>query len=310
MNKRNVLQWAAATAVVGLLSESQSSVTAAERVLKKTPAPWPQGSVIERDDGTSLYFRDWGCGKPIFFVHSAAVDSRIFQYQMVALADAGFRCITFDRRSHGRSSDPGRGYDFDTLADDVAAVMDALDVSGATLVGHSMGCGEIVRYLTRHGSERVARIALLAPTLPFWLKTPDHPMGVDLSELQAERATWFRDYPKWVADNAKPFFSADTSNEMIQWGIRMLLDTPLHAIIATNISVTDTDFRAELPRITVPTMILHGTADVSCPIDFTSRRTAALIPNCELKVYDGAPHGLMITHLDRVNEDLLNFAKR
>lgn len=254
-----------------------------------------------------LFYKDWGSGKPILFVHSAAVSSDIWSYQMAPLANAGLRCIAFDRRGHGRSSDPGRGYDYDTLADDLAAVIAALNLHDITLVGHSMGCAEIVRYLTRHGSKRVARIALLAPTLPFLLKTPDHPEGIDRSVFQGIRALWTRDYPKWLADNSRPFFVPETSPQMIQWGTQLALSTSLYATLACNVSVTETDFRSELPRIDVPTLILHGTADVSCPLALTSRRTAPLIPQSELKVYAGAPHGLLLTHLEQVNADLLRF---
>jgi len=309
MNKRNMLQIAAATAVAGLLADSRQSVAAGENVLIKRPAFLTHGPYVDRPDGARLFVRDWGSGPALVFVHSASASSEIFQYQMLALADAGFRCIAFDRRGHGRSSDAGRGYDFDTLADDLAAVIEALDVRDARLIGHSMGCGEIVRYLTRHGSERVSRIALLAPTLPFWLKTANHPEGVDGAVFESLRAQWRRDYPKWVQENAPPFFNASTSPALIQWGINLISSTSLRAVLATNVSITETDFRAELPRIKVPTLILHGTKDVSCPIDFTGRRTAALIPGSELKVYDGAPHGLLFTHLEQVNADLLRFAR-
>lgn len=295
MNRRGVLQLTAgATAGAGLVGMQSAEA--------KPLLPY-----IERQDKTVIFHKDWGSGKPVLFVHSAGVNSDIWNYQMVPMASAGMRCVAFDRRGHGRSSDPGRGYDYDTLADDLASVVNTLDLRGLTLVGHSMGCAEIVRYLTRHGSGRVKRIALLAPTLPFFMKTSDHPEGIDRSVFQSIRAKWMRDYPKWLADNSPPFFVPETSPQMIEWGTSLAYSTSLHAAVACNVSVTETDFRGELPRITVPTLILHGTADVSCPIGLTGRRAAALIPHSELKVYEGAPHGLLLTHIEQVNADLMRF---
>jgi len=172
-----------------------------------------------------------------------------------------------------------------------------------------MGCGEVVRYLTRHGSKRVARIALVAPTLPYLLKTADNPNGIDKKYFDALRAEWAHDYPQWLAANAPPFFMPDTSPQMIQWGIGLALQTSLHAAIESNISVTETDFREELMRIDVPTLIVQGTADRSCPLEITGGPTAALIPGSELKIYGGAPHGILLTHVEQLNEDLMRFVR-
>jgi non-heme chloroperoxidase len=272
-------------------------------------AQLPRASFIHRKDGTALFYKDWGTGTPVVFVNSAGLNCDMWAYQMVPLTARGMRCVAFDRRGHGRSSDPGRGYDFDTLADDLAAVIDALDLRNVTLVGHSMGCSEITRYLTRHGSARIARVVMLAPVTPFLLKTADNPEGIDRSLFQALRTQWLRDYPKWIADNTPPFFVAETSPEMQRWGASMLLTTSLQAQIECNVATTETDFREELKRIKVPVLVIHGTKDVSAPFALTGQRTAKLIPGCELKVYEGAPHGLFITHMERVNEDLLRFMK-
>jgi pimeloyl-ACP methyl ester carboxylesterase len=233
----------------------------------------------------------------------------MWAYQMMPLAHAGFRCIAFDRRGHGRSSDPGRGYDFDTLSDDLAAVMERLDLHGVTLIGHSMGCGEILRYLTRHGSGRVARVALLAPTTPFLLKTTDNTNGIDRAVFESLRAGWLRDYPKWLGENARPFVVPETSAEILQWAIMLMLQTSMQAVIECNVAVTETDLRAELPRIDRPTLVIHGTKDVSAPIDLSGRVTAKLIPGAQLQVYEGAPHGLFLTHIERLNQDLLRFIR-
>jgi len=264
---------------------------------------------IVTSDGANLFYKDWGKGEPVLFVHSWALNSDMWQYQMIHLAGQGLRCVAYDSRGHGRSSDPGRGYDYDTLADDLAAVIEQLNLRGITLVGHSMGGGEIVRYLSRHGAGRIARVALASPSLPFILKTADNPDGVDKNVLEHLRAAWSKDFPKWLADNARPFFTPETSPEMIQWGVRMCMQTSLKALIDCNRADTETDFRAELPKITVPTLIIHGDKDVSTPLELTGRKTARLIPGSQLKVYEGAPHGLMFTHMDRFNRDLHNFIK-
>jgi pimeloyl-ACP methyl ester carboxylesterase len=199
------------------------------------------------------------------------------------------------------------GYDTTTLADDLAMVLESLDLTNVTLVGHSMGGGEIVRYLSRHGSQRVARIVLLAPTTPFLKQTPDNPDGIPVQAFEALRRTWAADFPKWLADNTAAFFTKDTSLPMQQWGISMMLPMSVPIAIACNESMVDTDFRAELRAITVPALVIHGDADASAPLALTGAKTAALIPHCEFKVYEGAPHGLFVTHKERLNADILQF---
>ncbi len=267
----------------------------------------PQLPYIAADDGTALYYKDWGSGKPVLFVSSWAMNSDMWQYQMVPMVEHGLRCIAYDRRGHGRSSQPFHGYDYDTLADDLAAIIEQLDLRELTLAGHSMGPGEIVRYLTRHGSARVARLVFIAPTTPFMLQTRDNPDGIPGAFAEQMRAAWQKDFPGWLADNARPFVMPDTSSQILQWGMNQMLQASLHAAIECNRAVTETDFRAELPKIALPTLIIHGTADASAPLDLTGRRTAKLMPNSELKIYEGAPHGLMLTHIERLNSDLMAF---
>jgi pimeloyl-ACP methyl ester carboxylesterase len=226
----------------------------------------------------------------------------MWQYQMVHLAERGFRAIAYDNRGHGRSSDPGRGFDYDTLADDLASVIEQLDLREVVLVGHSMGAGQVVRYLTRHGASRVRKTLLLAPSM----RVADNRDGVDKQDKL--RSLLCADFPKWLAGAAPSFFSAETSPEMVQWGIRMCLQTSLKALVETNRAGVETDFRAELRRISTKTLIIHGDRDHSEPIDLTGRWVAQLIPGSELKVYEGAPHGLFITHMDRLNRDLVDFA--
>jgi len=309
MDRRTALSYVAGAS----LAATAGSVAAGGQAETRPPATAlahsHRASFIERTDGTALFYRDWGAGKPIVFVASAGLNSAMWAYQMVPLVQAGYRCVAFDRRGHGRSSDPGRGYDFDTLADDLAAVIDTLDLRNVTLVGHSMGCGEIVRYLTRHGSGRVARVALLAPTTPFLLKTADNPNGIERTSFEKLRATWLRDYPRWLAENARPFVMPETSEQIVQWAVDMMSQTSMQAVIECNVAVTETDFRSELPKIDRPVLIVQGTADQSAPIDLTGRVTAQLLPYRDLQVYLGAPHGLFLTHIERLNADLLRFVQ-
>lgn len=302
MDRRRAMFLGAASAAVSLSGQGQARAAKPRPVSARLP-------FIDRDDGTRLWLTDWGNGKPLLFVHAAGLNSCSWAYQLTPMLRAGFRCVAYDRRGHGRSSVPGAGYDYDTLSDDLAALVNALDLRGITLVGHSMGCGEIIRYLTRHGAGRVERIVLLAPTLPFFLKTADNPMGLDRAFFEGVRAAWLRDYAGWAWQQTPPFFAPDTSQAMQQWGFTLGTQTHLHAILESNITVTETDFRAELPRVSVPTLLLHGTQDKSCPLEMTGARTAKLIPGARLEVIEGAAHGLILTHAERVNELLLEFLR-
>jgi non-heme chloroperoxidase len=266
------------------------------------------GSTIETADGTHLYFREWGAGRPVVFLASWSLPSESWSYHMLPLVERGYRAVAYDRRGHGRSGDPGRGYEFDTLADDLAAILAALDLEDATLVGFSMAGGEIVRYLTRHGSDRVARIVLIGTTTPFLLRMADNPDGIDGSILEAfHREQLLRDYPKWIDDNIVPFVTPETSLGMMEWIRTMALGASLQALHDCHIAISTTDFRAELPRITVPTLLLHGGDDATSPIEITARATEKLMPHAELVVYEGAPHGIPYTHTERLNRDLLRF---
>jgi non-heme chloroperoxidase len=269
--------------------------------------PVHRAAFVESHDGTNLYWREWGRGIPVLFVHSWCMNSQMWDYQFAALGHRGMRCIGFDRRGHGRSDQPPTGYDYDTLALDMATVIETLDLQDLTLVGHSMGAAEIVRYLSRHGDARVKRIVLLAPVLPFLTKTANNPDGVPAEMFEAWRAQWRDDFAKWVTDNAAPFFTPDTSPALIKWAVEMLLQTSLPVAIACNRAVAETNFQPELPRIRVPTLLLQGDKDASAPIELTGNKVASLMPNCRLKIYEGAPHGLMFTHMARLHADLLEF---
>ena len=265
---------------------------------------------IRTSSGVGLFHRDWGDGPPAVFVASWSLPSDSWAYQMLALSEAGFRCVAYDRRGHGRSDDPGAGFDFDTLADDLAAVMEELDLRGATLVGFSMGTGEIVRYLTRHGVGRVARVVLIGTTTPMLVRAVDNPGGVDPAVFEAfRRGALMRDFPGWIDDNMVPFVTPDTPSGLRNWVRDMALRTSAKALLECNRTLTTADFRAELRSVAVPTLVVHGEHDATCPLDLTGRPTAALLPNAQLAVYEGAPHGLFLTHMARLNADLFAFMK-
>jgi non-heme chloroperoxidase len=245
---------------------------------------------------------------------SAGMSSTMWDYQRVFLAENGFRTIGYDRRGHGRSDDPGTGYDYDTLAGDLAAVLEFHDVRDAVLLAHSMAGGEAVRYLTRHGSDRVAKLMLVATTLPFPARTEDNPNGVEPADAAGLRELWKQDLAQWLEDLAPPFVGAglpgcDVSDALVRQGIADMLRTTLRAHLECNKTIIGTDFRDELTRIAMPTLIVHGDTDASTPIEVSGRRQADLIPGSELVVYENAPHGLMWTHRDRLNDDILEFVK-
>ena len=269
---------------------------------------------VQTQDDVSLFFRDWGDGQPVVFCAAWALSSIAWQYQMISVVDSGRRAVAYDRRGHGRSDDPGRGYDYDTLADDLARVLDHLDLWDVTLAAHSMGSGEAVRYLTRHGGDRVARLVLLAPTTPFVLKTPDNEVGVDGELFAQRRDEWRHDFGHWILENEAAYFGdalpgGDVSTLLRDWTKADMLTTTLQAAIEFQHSAVETDFRAELSRLRLPTLVIQGNADASAPLPLTGARTAELLPNSRLLVYENAPHGLYLTHREKVNADLLAFVE-
>jgi non-heme chloroperoxidase len=301
----NILAVAGATVPAAMLSEAAAPAPrATTSATRATTAPF-----VEARDGTRLHWTQWGSGRPILFLNSAGLTTQMWDYQMIAFADQGHRCISFDRRGHGRSDLALGGYDYDTFADDVAAVISELDLQDLTMVGHSMAGGEIVRYLTRHGSARVARIVLLGSTTPYLAQSADNPKGVPPSKFEALRASWRKDFPKWVADNTAPFFVPETSPAMMQTLAAQMMQGSVPVAIACNKALATTDFRADLAKVSVPAMVIHGDRDASAPLALTGKPTADLIPGCRLKVYPGAPHGLMFTHMETLNADILQFIR-
>jgi pimeloyl-ACP methyl ester carboxylesterase len=310
MQRRSALK-SLMLALAGGSVASASTQTAA-------PAPAPQSSIVqssfvETRDKTRLHFRDWGTGRPIVFVTPWGLCSDWWDIPIMQFTERGWRCVTFDRRGHARSDDPSRGYDFDTLADDIADLMDALDLQNVVLVGHSMGGAEVARYLTRHHSRRVAHVVLVAPTTPSRLKTDDNPGG-DRSreELEKTYEVFKHDLPQRVAEAAPDFFGVSknpVSKETMDWWCRMFLDRCSTKVLRDLFKLfNETDFHRELRTIRTPTLILHGDMDKSAPLEFTSRPTHELIPGSKLIVYENAAHGLPYTHTDRMLADIVAFA--
>ncbi|TDN69878.1 alpha/beta hydrolase [Paraburkholderia sp. BL10I2N1] len=277
---------------------------------KPNMQPASDPGYIRTSGDVHLFYRDWGDGTPLVFLSGWTLNADMWAYQMQPLARQGFRCIAYDRRAHGRSSDPGRGYDYDTLADDLASVLDTLDVSGVTLVAHSFASGEIVRYVSRHDAGRIARLVFVAPAAtPFLLKTADNPNGVDADVFEETRAALAKSFPDWIEANAAPYFAPGTSRLAIDWTSAMMLQTSLQAAIELNRIQTTTDFRDELADIRLPALIVHGDCDASAPLELTGRPTARSIPNARLKVYEGAGHGLYLTRAEQLNKDLVEFVR-
>jgi non-heme chloroperoxidase len=255
------------------------------------------------NDGTELFYRDW---HPVVFVAGMLMSSEMWQYQMLHLTDDGFRAVAYDRRGHGQSDDPGHGYEFDTLADDLAGLLDELDLTNVTLVAHSMGGGEIVRYLSRQGHKRIARIALVGSTVPK-VEVEDQARTGLLDQLRAG-------YSQWVADNAGVSFGDDLPDCAIsqldkEQTIRQWMGVSLAAAVACMTANTSTDFTTEVGETAVPTLILHGDHDVFAPLETCGRRSAELIPDSRLVIYEGAAHMPHLSHRAQLNADLLTFAR-
>ena len=270
---------------------------------------------IKTRDGTDLYVKDWGSGRPVVLIHGWPLNADSWDAQALALAEAGFRAIAYDRRGFGRSGQPWSGYDYDTLADDLADVLDQTGAQDATLVGFSMGGGEVARYMSRHDGKGVAAAGLIASVVPYMLKTDDNPHGVPEEQLQQIADGIKEDRYGFFPTFFKQFFgvglvSSPVSQETVEWACQATNLAGLRPILQCADSFGHTDFRPDLPAFRVPTLIVHGTSDKTVPIDATGRAAAKGIPGAQLVEYDGAPHGLTVTERDRFTDDLLTFLGR
>ncbi|MDX6395374.1 MAG: non-heme chloroperoxidase [Streptosporangiaceae bacterium] len=270
---------------------------------------------LTTSDGCDLFFSDWGDphGRPVVFAHAWALSGDMWHQQIPDLAEAGLRCVVYDRRGHGRSDRPGRGYDLDTLAADLAALVNHLDLTDAVLVGHSLGASEVVRYVTNTSADRVAGIVLSAPTLPALLRTEDNPDGTDRAVFEESWRAMRADIGAWMTNLTNGDFNEyfgtakPMSDDLGSWTRRQIVETPLIAAMASQRSVIEADFRPELRSLDLPTLIIQGDADTSLPLELTGRPTAALVPDSKLVVIEGAGHGLYASAAARYNSELLHF---
>jgi non-heme chloroperoxidase len=265
-------------------------------------------------DGTpvNLFYQDWGNGAPVVFIHGWPLDHQMWEHQMRVFPDMGLRCIAYDRRGFGKSDKPWTGYDYDTFADDLKAVLDQLDLNNVTLVGFSMGGGEVVRYFSRHGGNRVSKVVLLASIAPYVLKTDSNPEGVPLEALHEMIGNIEEDRASFLTGFAKAFYGVDTVSHLVSpawldWHFTLAMQAAPKATIACVHAFGETDFRTEMHMINVPTLVIHGNADKIVPIEATGDQAARLIKDAKYIVYEDAPHGLFITDKEQLNADLLEF---
>ncbi|MBD1394373.1 alpha/beta fold hydrolase [Mucilaginibacter glaciei] len=268
----------------------------------------------KNQDGTevNLYYEDLGTGTPVVLIHGWPLDHQMWDYQTAALTDAGYRVIAYDRRGFGKSDKPLTGYDYDTLADDLKALFDQLQLENAVLVGFSMGGGEVVKYFSRHGGKGVAKAILVSSIAPYMLQTDDNPDGVPQeaideigANIQAERAAFLGDFGKQFYGVG--LLSNPVSAQQLTWDLTVAMQATLKSTLACAVSFSSTDLREDIKAINVPTLVIHGDNDETVPIKATGEQAAQLIPGAEFIVYEGEPHGLFLTAKDRLNGDLINF---
>ncbi|MDP9171167.1 MAG: alpha/beta hydrolase [Acidobacteriota bacterium] len=267
---------------------------------------------LTTQDGTEIYFADWGTGAPVVLIHGWPLCSDMWEKQATFLAEHGCRVIAYDRRGFGKSGQPWTGYDYDTFAGDLHSLLDKLDLHGVTLVGFSMGGGEVARYLSQYGTARVKQAVLLAAVTPFLLKTADNPEGIDASVFQGIDEGLRKDRPAFLKDFAPALYGRTllkhtVSDADLEWTQSMALRGSLRATLAAAKAWSSTDFRDDLKRVSVPVRIIHGTGDDTVPVTLTGRKSLQLLPNATLTEYEGEPHGLFLTAADRLNKELLEF---
>ncbi len=258
---------------------------------------------LHAKDGTHIHVNDWGSGPPVVLIHGWPVHSDMWEYQITALVEAGFRVIAYDRRGFGKSGQPWSGFDYDTLASDLDCIMTKFDLYGATLVGFSMAGGEVARYLGRYGTQRVAKAVLISAVTPFLMKSDANPDGVDGSAFAQMLDGIQQDRPGFRAG----LLNFSVSNEILHWWLGMAMQGSMRATMQCVHAFSETDFRSDMTAFACPTLVIHGDADATVPIERSGRRAAQMIPGAKLLEYGGAPHGLTYTERDRLNADLIGF---
>jgi non-heme chloroperoxidase len=269
-------------------------------------------NTVTMKDGTEIFYKDWGSGRPVVFSHGWPLDADAWDSQMLFLVQHGFRVIAHDRRGHGRSGQPSQGNDMNTYADDLATVIEALDLKGATLVGHSTGGGEVARYIGRHGTSRVAKAVLIGAVPPIMVKTPANPNGLPIEVFDGIRKSVADNRSQFYRDLAVPFFGFNRPGARISQGTidnfwAQGMAGGIHGQYLCVKEFSEVDYTEDLKKSDVPTLILHGDDDQIVPIDNAGRMSARIVKNATLKVYPGASHGMCVVDADKVNADLLAF---
>lgn len=269
---------------------------------------------IKTRDNVNLYVKDWGKGRPVILLHGWPLSSDSWDDVAIALVNAGFRTIAYDRRGFGRSEQPWEGYNYDSLADDLADVIEATGATDAALVGFSMGGGEVARYLSRHAGKHVTQAALISSIVPYMLKTNDNPNGVPQEVFDEMTAEMKVDRAHFLTGFFKDFYGVGmllqpVSDEVLEWSRAVSMQASLKATLDCAQAFATTDFRPDLPSFTVPTLVVHGTDDKTVPIDATGRAVAKAAPQARLVEYAGAPHGIFATHKKQLAQDLFEFLK-
>jgi non-heme chloroperoxidase len=315
-SRRDILIGGAAMLAVTALPQASVVAAAGARTSTSTKSSIGESrmTTVTTKDGTQIYYKDWGKGRPVVFSHGWPLSADAWEDQMVFLGNHGYRCIAHDRRGHGRSAQPWDGNEMDTYAADLAMLVEALDLKGAIHVGHSTGGGEVARYIGRYGTKRVSKAVLIGAVPPLMLKTPANPGGLPIDVFDGIRANVLADRSQFFKDLSVPFYGANRPGAKVSQGLRdsfwlQGMQAGFKAVIDCIKAFSETDFTDDLKKIDVPTLILHGDDDQIVPIGASALLSSKLVKGATLRVIPGAPHGMCSTLKDQVNADLLAFIR-